>query len=79
MIFMYRDGIGGPSMQTKALAGELEQMVESIKGYAQGYNPKIMYCFVDKRITHRLFEKANGNGYVNPAPGTCIDTGLVER
>jgi len=39
-----------------------------------------MYCFVDKRITHRLFEKANGNGaVVNPAPGTCIDTGLVEK
>jgi len=38
-----------------------------------------MYCFVDKKISHRLFEKANGNGYVNPAPGTCIDAGLVER
>jgi len=38
-----------------------------------------MYCFVDKKITHRLFAKENGNECVNPAPGTCIDTGLVER
>jgi len=76
---MYRDGVGGPSMQTKALDKELGQMIQTINGYTQNYAPKIMYCFVDKRITHRLFEKANGNGYVNPAPGTCIDTGLVER
>jgi hypothetical protein len=58
---------------------ELEQIIKTINGYTSGYSPKIMYCFVDKRITHRLFEKANGNGYVNPAPGTCIDTGLVEN
>jgi len=34
---------------------------------------------VDRRTSQRLFEKDNGNGYVNPAPGTCVDTGLVER
>lgn len=66
-------------MQTKVLKGELEQIVQTINGYTQNYAPKIMYCFVDKKISHRLFEKANGNGYVNPAPGTCIDAGLVER
>ena len=38
-----------------------------------------MYCFVDKRVTHRLFEKSpDGSGFLNPPPGTCVDTGLVE-
>lgn len=38
-----------------------------------------MYCYVNKRITHRLFEKDNGNGYINPGPGTVLDTALVEK
>lgn len=41
--------------------------------------PKIIYCFVNKRITHRLFERDNGRGYVNPGPGTVLDSGLVEH
>ena len=41
--------------------------------------PKLLYCFIDKKISHRLFEKDNdGNGYINPCPGTVVDTGLVE-
>ena len=40
--------------------------------------PKILYCFVDKKICHRLFDKDNGNGYINPCPGTVVDSGLVE-
>jgi len=30
---MYRDGVGGPSMQTKVLDKELEQMIQTINGY----------------------------------------------
>ena len=47
--------------------------------YANQYNPKVLYTFVDKNISHRLFEKYNGNGMVNPGPGTLIDTALVEK
>jgi len=68
-------------MLNKVLNIELEQMINAINGFTAGYTPKIMYCFVDKRVSHRLFEKFTGieNGYINPAPGTCVDTGLVER
>jgi len=76
---MYRDGVGGPTMETKLIDMEIIQVVQSICGYAQGYQPKIVYCLVNKRITHRLFEKDNGNGYINPGPGTVLDTALVEK
>ena len=77
-IMIYRDGVGGPTMEEKLLKREVENVFNSILGYAQGYNPKVVYCLVNKRITHRLFEKDNGNGYLNPGPGTVLDTALVE-
>jgi len=43
-------------MTEKVLEFEVNQIVESISSYSQGYAPKILYCFVDKRITNRLFE-----------------------
>jgi hypothetical protein len=78
-IMIYRDGVGGPTMEAKVKDFEVAEVCSAILGYASGYNPKIVYCLVNKRITHRLFEKDNGNGYVNPGPGTVLDTGLVEN
>jgi len=57
---------------------ELGQMLDAISGYAMGYDPRILYTYVDKNNSHRLFERDNGN-YVNPGPGTVVDTGLVEN
>ena len=43
------------------------------------YDPKILYMFVNKRITTRFFEKTNGHGEViNPGPGTLVDKQVVE-
>jgi aubergine len=53
--------------------------VSTISSFGQSYNPKILFTLVDKNTTHRLFEKDNGHGYVNPGPGTIVDTGLVEH
>lgn len=75
---IYRDGVGGPSMEHKLLEMEIEFIITNINGFAQGYMPKIVYCLVNKRISHRLFEKDNG-GYCNPGPGTVLDTALVEK
>jgi aubergine-like protein len=74
---MYRDGCGGPTMETKIMEREVELVSNAISNYTQGYNPKILYVLVNKRITHRLFEKDNG-GYMNPGPGTVLDSALVE-
>jgi hypothetical protein len=69
---MYRDGCGGPTMETKIMEREVEYVSNAISNYTQGYNPKILYVLVNKRITHRLFEKDN-QGYMNPGPGTVLD------
>jgi len=64
-------------MENKVLEQEVYPLTEAIKGFSQNYNPKVLFCMVDKRVSHRLCE--NGNGYMNPAPGTVVDTGLVEK
>jgi hypothetical protein len=56
---------------------ELEPVIQSIKAFAQNYQPKIVYCFVDRNISHRLFYKDNGS-VLNPGPGTVLDTALVD-
>jgi len=65
-------------MQTKVLEMELAPMVDAIGSYSMGYSPKLLYTFVDKNTSHRLFERDNGN-FINPGPGTCVDSGLVEN
>mmetsp|Transcript_29509 Transcript_29509/g.28667 ORF Transcript_29509/g.28667 Transcript_29509/m.28667 type:complete len:131 (+) Transcript_29509:1819-2211(+) len=75
-IYFYRDGVGGPTMETKIREKEVNLVMSSIYQYQQGYKPGVLYCLVDKRISHRLFAQ---NGHmVNPPPGTCLDRGLVE-
>lgn len=56
-IFVYRDGVGGPSMMEKVLKSELKSMVDAMQSYQAGYKPKILYTFVDKRINTRFVEK----------------------
>lgn len=77
-IAIYRDGVGGPSYQEKVIRFEEPAVTDAIKSIQANYNPKILYCLVDKRINTRLVEK-NGDNYSNPAPGTIVDTGLVEH
>ncbi len=71
-IIIYRDGLGGPSMINKVINNELPQVLSAIKGVEAGYEPKILYVFVEKRATYRLFE-ING-GYHNPPSGTVVDS-----
>lgn len=50
--------------------------MEAIKGYAPNYDPKILYMFINKRITTRFFEKLS-DGVINPGPGTLVDSTIV--
>lgn len=53
-------------------------MREALNSYQQGYIPSLVYCFVDRNVSHRLFYKDNGH-VLNPGPGTVVDTALVEN
>ena len=79
-IIIFRDGIGGPTMAQKVLKteGPGGQLTNAIKSFAEGYDPKLLFVFVDKKMSLRLFEKNNGDIF-NPGPGTVVDTGIVEN
>ena len=77
---MFRDGVGGPSyedfvIKNEGPGGALQQ---AIKKFDQNYNPKILYCLLNKRHQTRLFEKVNGE-VCNPGPGTVVDVAIVEN
>jgi hypothetical protein len=56
-IVIYRDGIGGPTMQKQVLNYELRNVTAAIENFQPDYNPKILYTFVDKKINTRFAEK----------------------
>lgn len=59
---------------------EINAVYEAIKSLSANYNPQLIYTLVDKNSGIRMLEKYNNNGHiVNPGPGTCIDSGVVER
>ncbi|CDW85355.1 piwi-like protein 1 [Stylonychia lemnae] len=78
LIVIYRDGIGGESMQDKCQEFEITRVIEVIQSSFEGYNPAIVYCFVNRNNQHRLFAKYNGQ-IMNPSSGTVLDIGLVEN
>ena len=60
-------------MEPKVKDMEVQYIIQTIQSASNGYNPKVLFCLVNKRITHRLFEQINGT-YINPGPGTVLDT-----
>jgi hypothetical protein len=76
-VVIYRDGMGGPSLTALVEKLEVGVITNMLENTAPGYHPKIIYCLVDRNIQHRLFHKLQGDT-VNPGPGTCVDTGVVE-
>jgi len=75
---MYRDGMGGPTLIEKVLKHEVKFVVDYLESYSQSYKPSIIYCLVNRNISHRLFAKDN-NELLNPCNGTVVDTSLVEN
>jgi hypothetical protein len=76
-VIIYRDGMGGPSMTVRVKEEEVKVIADLLENTAPGYRPKIVYCLVDRNVQHRLFDK-QGPDYLNPGPGTVVDTSLVE-
>jgi hypothetical protein len=57
MIAIYRDGVGGPISEqfVAEFEGPNGALMNAIRGFAQGYNPKILFTIVDKKSGLRLF------------------------
>jgi hypothetical protein len=59
---------------------EIQAVFNAIQSINANYKPQLIYTLVDKNSGIRMLEKYNNNGHiVNPGPGTCIDSGVVER
>lgn len=78
-VFVYRDGVGGPLHNEMLQDIEIDQVIDTIKSYSMNYNPKVLYCLVEKSISTRLFDKDNRGNFINPGPGTCADISIVEK
>ncbi|XP_066267753.1 piwi-like protein 1 [Branchiostoma lanceolatum] len=68
-IIFYRDGVGDGQLEA-VLEHELPQIIDTFKSC--GYEPKITFVIVKKRINTRFFARA-GPGLQNPPPGTIVD------
>ena len=64
-------------MTARVQQEEVKDIVKMLEETTQGYKPKIIYCIVDRNVQHRLFYK-QGVDFLNPGPGTIVDSGLVE-
>nr|AEX87963.1 Otiwi13 [Sterkiella histriomuscorum] len=77
-IIIYRDGLGGSSLQEKVKKHEIKEVISTIQAFKQDYDPKIIYCLIDRNTSLRLFYKQNGD-VSNPQAGTVLDSTLVEN
>ncbi len=64
-------------MTEKVKNHEVKVITDLLENTSPGYHPKIIYCLVDRNITHRLFYDTHGD-YLNPGNGTVVDTAVVE-
>eukprot|EP01080_Neovahlkampfia_damariscottae_P008147 gene8147-12608_t len=77
-IIFYRDGVGEGQLDDlldKEVAG-IEKCFKTLKIKDP---PKLTYFVVLKRIHTRLFKELGQNNFVNPSPGTIVDTGITNH
>ncbi|XP_078682107.1 piwi-like protein 1 [Branchiostoma floridae x Branchiostoma belcheri] len=70
-IIFYRDGVGDGQLEA-VLEHELPQIMDTFRSQTAGYEPKITFVIVKKRINTRFFARS-GPGLQNPPPGTIVD------
>ena len=75
-------------MRKKVLEEEIPQLIKSIRHRKYQYAPDFIVLIVNKRINQRFFEYVNDHTMydqrdltkiINPAKGTIVDSGMVER
>lgn len=76
-ILIFRDGVGR-SQRSQLISLELPQVLDAIKSFQGGYNPKVTLVIVNKRM-HQRFVKEDQGIFSNPKPGTIVDDFLVEK
>uniref|UniRef100_T1JMK8 Piwi domain-containing protein n=1 Tax=Strigamia maritima TaxID=126957 RepID=T1JMK8_STRMM len=68
VLMFYRDGVGDGQLPL-VREWEIKQIREAISKQTPGYDPKILFVIVNKRINTRFFKNST-----NPTAGTVVDT-----
>ena len=56
-IVVYRDGVGGPTFAGAIVDKEILEVQHAIQSTFPNYDPKFVYCIINKKVTTRLFEQ----------------------
>jgi hypothetical protein len=75
-IVYYRDGVGDSQVQF-VKKQEVDPIIKTLSDF-YGDNPKFAFIIVNKRTNARFFKRV-GKQYINPKPGSVIDTGVTCR
>lgn len=76
-LIVYRDAVGGPSMEAKCLRNEVDYIQASLDSFTNDGNTRLLYCFVNQQLTQRFFAASNG-AIVNPGAGSVVDSHIVK-
>lgn len=61
------------------LEGPNCQLGQAIYNFRPGYQPRLLFIFVNKMETIRFFQKEYNGRVRNPVPGTVVDTQVVRQ
>mmetsp|Transcript_85449 Transcript_85449/g.117882 ORF Transcript_85449/g.117882 Transcript_85449/m.117882 type:complete len:103 (+) Transcript_85449:739-1047(+) len=61
----------------KVMQYESSKIIAELGDYFNGYNPKIIFCMIDKMVDTRFFHEED-RAIKNPGSGTVIDKSLVK-
>lgn len=83
-IILYRDGVGNGQLNY-VKEYEIGQFKNAFKTFEPGYNPKLTFVIVQKRINTKFFRVVEGKAakdvgsLVNPLPGSVLDHTITSR
>lgn len=75
VIIVFRDGVADSQIKA-AKDAEVRSIKQIILSNFQGYSPNLVYVIVNKKTNAKLFSAGPG-GYVNPQPGTMVNSMII--
>ena len=76
-IIVYRDGVSDGQL-TLVQDFEVPQLMKVFRNF-DGYDPKLSFVVVQKRINTRIYSQLSGGNLGNPPPGSIMDHTVTKR
>ena len=75
-IFFYRDGVG-EGLIPFVVQKEIEPLLAKLQQIYESKKPQLAFIIVNKRINSRIMKPQGDNKFINPKPGTVVDTQIT--